>query len=308
MTRCSGPSPRIFVYDIPRSLLDRPTHWRLVSGIGEWIRNSPHWERQGDCADFFFVPMHPENMVNHRMVGDASFARLYAYIRETWPYWNRTVDEGTARHFQVLPCDHGPGDCGYDRPLIPNKWTPGHSLVEQNQRNRVSGFLNRSDAEYIRRTWGGQWEQLNPASPSRLVFNLVYNGWADQLRSKSGHCRSCFHHGLDVSATPARLHACTPQAQTITPPSPMPELHGTLRRSGCLRPRATPAAHCVGSGPRKWRLSSSGGSSWLSARRWGRGRRGGGGGGGRGGRGGTASRSKSCRRTSSRISSRISSV
>ena len=69
------------------------------------------------CADYFFVPMRPENMVNGRMTGDASFARLYAYIRETWPYWNRTVDAGTARHFHLLPCVHGPGDCGYGQLL-----------------------------------------------------------------------------------------------------------------------------------------------------------------------------------------------
>ena len=220
MPRCSaGPSPRIFIYDIPRSLLSRPTPWRLVYDVGAWIRKSPHWERHGDCADYFFVPMHPENMVNGRMTGDASFARLYAYIRETWPYWNRTVDAGTARHFHLLPCDHGPGDCGYgqlakklpepsltrklpkqklsesslalalilalaptltltltlDRPLIPNKWSPGVlSVAAQNRRNHVNNFLNRSDANYIRRTWGGMWEQLNPASPSRLVFFLVY--------------------------------------------------------------------------------------------------------------------------------------
>ena len=118
MPHCSaGPSPRIFIYDIPRSLLSRPTPWRLVYDVGAWIRKSPHWERHGDCADYFFVPMHPENMINGRMTGDASFARLYAYIRETWPYWNRTVDAGTARHFHLLPCDHGPGDCGYGQLL-----------------------------------------------------------------------------------------------------------------------------------------------------------------------------------------------
>ena len=118
MPHCSaGPSPRIFICDIPRSLLSRPTPWRLVYDVGAWIRKSPHWERHGDCADYFFVPMHPENMINGRMTGDASFARLYAYIRETWPYWNRTVDAGTARHFHLLPCDHGPGDCGYGQLL-----------------------------------------------------------------------------------------------------------------------------------------------------------------------------------------------
>ena len=271
MPHCSaGPSPRIFIYDIPESLLSRPTQWRLVYDVGAWIRNSPHWERQGDCADYFFVPMHPKNMANGRMTGDANFARLYAYIRETWPYWNRTVDEGTARHFHMLPCDHGPGDCGYDRPLIPNKWSPGmHSLVEQNQRNHVVGFLNQSDATYIRKTWGGMWEQLNPASPSRLVFYLVYNGWADQLRSQIGQCRSCFHAGLDVRATPpaasharthmparacTRLHAparaCTRapyaalrlSAQTSCGPCQL-----LVRRSGYRRQRATSAARCAAS-------------------------------------------------------------
>lgn len=177
--------------------------WRLVADVGEWIRKSPHWESQGDCADYFFVPMHPENMVKGRKTGDVNFARLYKYIREEWPYWNRTVDAGTARHFHLLPCDHGPGDCGYDQPLIPNKWSPGYPLVEQNRRNQVFR-MNQSDANFIRREWGGRWEHLNPASPARLVFYLEYNGWADQLRTKSGVCRNCFQHGLDVRDTYAK--------------------------------------------------------------------------------------------------------
>lgn len=196
---CTGPSPRIFVYDgIPRTLLPKPVGWRLLNDVGVWMRNSPHYEPLGECADYFFVPMHPENMVENRMVGDYNMARLYAYIRERWPFWNQSVEAGTARHFHLLPCDHGPGDCAYDRPLIPNKWSPGESLVQQNRRNNVNAFKYKAGADFIRRAWGSGWEHLNPASPQRLVFYLTYNGWPDQLRSNSGHCRNCFQHGLDV--------------------------------------------------------------------------------------------------------------
>jgi len=227
-------SPRIFIYDVPRSLLPRPTGWRLVHDVGVWIRSSRYWEPDGDCADYLFVPMHPDGMVNGRLVGDASFARLYSYIRQTWPYWNRSVDDGVARHFHLLPCDHGPGDCGYDRPLIPSKWSPGPSVAEQNRRNNVRSFKDPSDADFIRRTWGSGWEFLNPASPSRLVFYLMYNGWADQLRTNTGHCRNCFQHGLDV-----RGAAHTHLARRLSPAAPR-------RRFGCRRLRGMNAAPSAG--------------------------------------------------------------
>ena len=207
----SSVQPRVYVYNLPRSVLPRPIGWRLVNELGFMIQESPHNERDGECADYFFVPMHPDNLVQGRVTGDASVARVFQYIRMTWPYFNRSVAEGRARHFWLLPCDHGPGDCAYDRPVYPDKWSPGvMSKADQNRKNQVRGFLNPSDADWIRSTWGSEWELLNPASPSRLVFFLVYNGWADQLRTGSGHCRNCFLHGLDIRMPTPEGHECGP--------------------------------------------------------------------------------------------------
>ena len=203
--------PRIFIYDLPRHIMPRPQGWRLVNELGFMIQESAHLERDGECAHYFFVPMHPNNVVQGRVTGDANVARAFDYIRMTWPYWNRSVAEGRPRHFQLLPCDHGAGDCAYDRPVYPNKWSPGvMTKADQNRKNQVRNFANQSDADYIRRTWGSGWEYLNPASPSRLVIFLVYNGWADQLRANSGHCRNCFHHGLDIRLPTPEGHECGP--------------------------------------------------------------------------------------------------
>ena len=43
-------------------------------------------------------------------------------------------------------------------------------------------------------------EQLNPASPERLVISLQFNGWADYYRGQNGHRVSRFAHGLDALA------------------------------------------------------------------------------------------------------------
>ena len=49
-----------------------------------------------------------------------------------------------------------------------------------------------------------------PYSPSRLVIFLMYNGYADQLRSASGSCLVCFQHGLDVRLPTPEQHTCGP--------------------------------------------------------------------------------------------------
>ena len=46
--------------------MPKPVSWRLVSEVGMWIQDSAHYEPDGECADYFFVPMYPDNVVNGR--------------------------------------------------------------------------------------------------------------------------------------------------------------------------------------------------------------------------------------------------
>ena len=154
--RCnaSAPSPRVYVYHLPRaSFAPATSYWRNARALVSWVTGSAHHESDGDCADYYLVPTHPVKRLN--VSRDVLVGRLFGHIRATWPWWNRTVRAGEARHLWLLPCDHGPGDCAYSRPLVPFKYS-----------------LPRSAKDEVHRTWGVGWEALNPASPARLVITL----------------------------------------------------------------------------------------------------------------------------------------
>ena len=195
-------------------MLPRQGNWRLTVDLPRWLASSPFVETSGECADYYLVPSYPHNCVSDRkgkLCGDANTARAFDYIRTRWPWWNRTAREGKARHLMLLPCDDGPGGCAYDRPIVPNKWSPGAMPpAEQDERNRVSDFRDAADAAYLRRTWGDDWERLNPASPSRLLVFLTLNGAADGLLHPRGACRACFAHGVDIRLPTPEAHECGP--------------------------------------------------------------------------------------------------
>ena len=184
---CTGPRPRVYIYPelelIANELLPKPKRWRLASQLPEWIATSVYFEPNGNCAEYFLLPAHVDNVASRqdmRPLGDIRTSRLFDYVRHRWPWWNRTVLAGTARHMVLLPCDHGPGDCGFDRPILPLKYWPRERPPE-----------SPAVAE-IRRVWGADWELLNPSSPRRLLFFLQYSGWADQLIHAQGTCINCF--------------------------------------------------------------------------------------------------------------------
>ena len=196
----SLPSPRVHVYNIPHTYAPAPTVWRNVRALKYWIERSHYHEANPYCADYFLIPMHPMNRDGRREVGDLRMLRLIDYIRFTWPFWNATIRAGKARHFMMLPCDHGPGDCAFSRPILPNKYVPGGK----------PHALHLYDGLDELRQWGYNWETINPASPARFLFFLVYNGWADQLRTQVGNCLSCFQAGLDIRMPTPEGHECGP--------------------------------------------------------------------------------------------------
>ena len=160
------PSPRIFVYPLPAHIAPPPTSWRNVRALVTWLQRSRFHEMNPFCADYYLIPSHPENRdkATGKLVGDLLMVKLMDFIRMQWPFWNRTVRQGHARHFIVLPCDHGPGDCAYTRPLTPNKYSP--------TRLARARYRSSNEGDFISSTWGDAWETINPASPNRLLFFL----------------------------------------------------------------------------------------------------------------------------------------
>lgn len=212
--------PRIYIYELPPSLLPPATGWRLVSPLKHWVETSRFHEWNPFCADFFLVPSHPQNreLLNESDkhpadIGDYRMARAFGYIRDRYPFWNRTVRMGAARHMILLPCDHGPGDCGYTRPNLPYKYVPNqqHDGTPHPYRHIPQAMMSVKHiygVEYIQRTWGEAWELLNPASPARLVIFLTFNGWGDGLRTRDGGCLNCFQPGLDIRLPTPEGHEC----------------------------------------------------------------------------------------------------
>ena len=144
-------------------------------------------------------------------------AKLFGYLRHVYPFWNQTVRRAQPRHFMVLPCDHGPGDCGFSRPIIPNKYyvppSQGSGQQQQQQQPSKRAAAKASSSPHyggaeIEALWGNGWEFINPSSPSRLVFFLQYNGWTDGLRSGNGACMNCFQPGLDIRLPTPEGHEC----------------------------------------------------------------------------------------------------
>ena len=106
-----------------RSCIPARTRSARTQALNSWVRASGHHEVDGDCADYFLVPTHPEGGSVKPTTGDRATAALFSHLRVRWPYWNRSAAAGEARHFWLLPCDHGPGDCAYSRPIRPLKYT-----------------------------------------------------------------------------------------------------------------------------------------------------------------------------------------
>ena len=135
----SLPRPRVHIYEIPRTVVPAPTAWRNVRGLYVWLLRSRFYEANPRCADYFLINSHPVNREGGVDVGDVRMMQLFDYVRHTWPFFNHSLRHGTARHFMLLPCDHGPGDCAFSRPIVPNKYSPGH------QRNWGNPMLTGGD-------------------------------------------------------------------------------------------------------------------------------------------------------------------
>ena len=76
-------------------------------------RSAPPWGSA--CADFFLV--HILSPARPHQGAPKSSERVLAMFRRLaleYPYWNSKVEKPYVSH-HISPCDHGPGDCMFDR-------------------------------------------------------------------------------------------------------------------------------------------------------------------------------------------------
>jgi len=85
-------------------------------------------------------------------VSDEKVLALFDRLATDYPHWNRTYASGPVRHLLISPCDHGPGDCMYDR------------------KPRDDGFLDDRPGAVVR------WQDVDFRSAKRRVAMLTLNG------------------------------------------------------------------------------------------------------------------------------------
>ena len=175
--------PRIFIYP---QLPQWGAVWNgRLTPLHDHLRRSQHYTADGSCADFFVVS-------NHQKPGgkmgksSAMVAASFEWLAQKWPYWNQTAGRGLVRHLLLMPCDHGPGDCMYDRSFLPKKAA------------RL-GSVPLPDA-------------LNPLSPRRMVAFVNENGAPGSF--------NFFIRGLDIRLPSGELHDCGPFCGTPKPQRP----------------------------------------------------------------------------------------
>ena len=166
--------PRVFFY--PQLPQWDHTWLQRLGPLHNQLRRSEHHTSDGACADFFVLSNH---QLRSGKKSSALVADSFAWIARQWPWWNQTAGRGLVRHLLLMPCDHGPGDCMYDRAFIPRK------------RPTADG----SKAPQVP-------DAVNPLSPRRTVAFLNENGAPGNF--------NFFIRGLDIRLPSGELHDCGP--------------------------------------------------------------------------------------------------
>ena len=101
--------PRIFIYDLPPDLLS--PHGTLGGLLVEKIRNSEYHEKDPDQADYFWIPGGGGYPAKGNQTGREFVISIFEYVRGHFPWWNKTMELGQARHIFVALFDAGLGEC-----------------------------------------------------------------------------------------------------------------------------------------------------------------------------------------------------
>ena len=177
MQRCTGPRPRLYLYN---STVGIPPWHMTYDGRLEFltalIERSPHYTPDGHCADFFVVHNYVADPERRRTQPSVSNTRVLQLFHRL-PFYNAAT---RGRHLLISPCDHGPGDCMFERT---SKLTPPvpPSAV--------------------------QWADLDPHSSSRRIAFIELSG-----APKPNPTR--FVRGLDIRLPASDMHQCGPWCGT----------------------------------------------------------------------------------------------
>ena len=151
--------------------------------------------RDGACADFFLV----HNFVTRpgRNQGPPkSSERVLAMFRRLaleYPYWNRSkVEKPYVSHYVISPCDHGPGDCMFDRESFGTLQAPPGAAGAGKQRRpgwaKADGVVT--------------WQEINPSSEHRRIGFITHNGAVGPW--------NFFFRALDIRVPQWDTHQCGP--------------------------------------------------------------------------------------------------
>ena len=174
---CIAPNPpKIYVYDLPEDL---NAIARLLGGsdkeqgLTDRVRNGEHYTANPDVADFFWIPGQGPIFIE--------------WVKNTYPYWNRTVAAKQARHVMVALYDGGPRE------------------IFTSVKTNPSGATSFSP-------------EYDPSSRERNIIFLSWNGRRD-VYPKSDHldykCGVCFQIGIDIQI-PTMENVCGPLCSGIT--------------------------------------------------------------------------------------------
>ena len=131
---CDAREPTMYLYDNPLPSWDMDSDWRF-SSLRDVVHGSGHRVADGSCADYHLVS---NQIMRDGSRSTARVVRSFEELARRHAFWNESVASGRVSHLVLSPCDHGPGDCMYDRKVPFRRTTPATVVpVELNPASRL---------------------------------------------------------------------------------------------------------------------------------------------------------------------------
>lgn len=172
--------PKIHVYDIPQQHMTCE-YFRACKKMVGALKKSRYYAKDPSDADFFIIPY---TMKRGGVRSNSALVDMFEWIRVTYPpYLANSIDEPDTvgpTHFIFTLCDHGPGDCLYERPIT--SMTPYFAKYPHYSANNMR----------------------------RKIGFITLNGLRDGVDGNSPRdtCLVCFIRGIDIRIPQPEEHEC----------------------------------------------------------------------------------------------------